>query len=171
MTSLLVYLAAATLATPLARLEASGVEVALNLDGYRQDIGPGQLGKTYFRLGQYHLADQSRAGGKPFFLSVLVDEVPAKVDLKRLREHVLEKLDPKPEVIAVPAPPGFRYSYRQTVTSSIYQWHLYFHTLHERKWVELHFSSVSESPEFDESSLEKLALEVIRSVQVSRKHP
>lgn len=157
-------LAAALLAGPTT-LEASGVQVTLQLDGFRQDLGAGLLHDAYYRLGQFSIASKD---AQPLVVSVLVDDVPAFVDLERLRAHVLRDHDPKPDVVATSSPPGFWFTYRQRVAEGLHQWHLYFHTLHEGKWIELHFSSVSSSPRIDAAPLEKLALEVIRSVRVAR---
>lgn len=191
MRSFLITLAVAAIAAaPPATLEGSGVEVKIDLHGFEQDLGAGSLGKTYYRLGQFNLdsaSARSRAAGKPLVVSVLVDDVPSGVGMDELRAHVLETTDPKPEVTATSAPPGFYFSYLQPISpqaadpkvrklladagesGELTQWHLYFHTLHEGKWVELHFSSLQRSRGVDVAPLEKIALEVVRSLRVTRK--
>jgi hypothetical protein len=172
MQSLLIAVAAVTVAATPTALEGGGVEVTVDLDGFKQDLGAGPMGKTYYRLGQFSLESasaRSRAVRKPLVMSVLVDDVPPGVGMNDLRAHVLETQNPKPEVTATSAPPGFYFSYRQTIAEGFTQWHLYFHTLHEGKWVELHFSSLGRSPKTDTAGLEKLALEVVRSLHIVRK--
>ncbi len=59
-------LAGATLTSVTTTLEGSGVAVTLNLDGFKQDLGAGQLGQTYYRLGQF-----SKLAGEPLVVSVV----------------------------------------------------------------------------------------------------
>ncbi len=40
--------------------------MTLNLDGFKQDLGAGQLGQTYYRLGQF-----SKLAGEPLVVSVV----------------------------------------------------------------------------------------------------
>jgi hypothetical protein len=173
MPTLLLALALTRFAATPTVLEGSGVEVRIDLEGFKRDLGAGPIRDAYYRLGQFSLESasaRSRAvGGKPLVMSVLVDDVPPGADLSGLRAHVLRTQNPKPVVTATSSPAGFHFSYRQAIAEGLTQWHFYFHTLNEGKWVELHFSSLGRSPNTDTAGLQKLALELVSSLRITRK--
>lgn len=172
--ALLVLAPSAPAAAPTT-LEGNGVAVTLDLDGFKKDLDAGPLRGTYWRLGQFSLEPDGRArsGGLPLVVSVLVDEVPAGVDLAALRDHVLGSVRERaggtpPEVTATPG--GFSFSFREEFAQGLKQWHLYYHTLHGRKWIELHFSSMP-GAQRDLTSPQALASKIIGSVRVASAPP
>jgi hypothetical protein len=190
MPSFVIAVAAATIAASPTTLRANGVQVKIDLDGFEQSRGAGQLGPTYYRLGQFALDSRSGrsriANGNPLVVSVLLDDVPPGAGMNELRTHVLGKESRAQRVTTTSVPPGFYYTYLQTISNDaggaigkmmaeaeragyLAQWNLYFHTLHEGKWVELHFSSLQRTRNIDAGPLEAIALEVVRSLRVARK--
>jgi hypothetical protein len=101
-------------------------------------------------------------------VSALVDAVPPGVDLARLRAHVLADRSPPPVVTELSSPAGFWFTGTTLIEKGLGQWHLWFHTLAGDRWVELHFSSVGPA-KGDTAALERLALEVVRSLKVVRR--
>ena len=167
------WLAALTLAVASAptSLEGGGVRVAVDLQGFQRDLAGGPIRGAYYRLGQFSLDPKSgraKGVGRSLVVSVLVDEVPAGVDLARLRAHVLAEHDPKPKVTELSSPEGFWFTTTTLLPKNLEQWHLYFHTLAGERWVELHFSSVGLA-KADTTGVKRLALEVVRSLRVTRR--
>jgi hypothetical protein len=151
-------------------LEGNGVRVALALDGFEKNLGYQALGRTYARLGQFSLA--AARGGSPdtgLVVSVLVDDVPAGTGLDALKAHVLRSYErDAPRVWAIEAPPGFAFTFQRSVADSrLTNWHFYFETIHEGKWIELHFSSVLGPSSTDIEGLHSRALTVVRSLRAS----
>lgn len=160
-------LAASPAAAATTTLRGGGVALSLDLEGFRKDLDAGPLRGTYWRLGQFSLEPGERSGGLPLVVSVLVDEVPEGVGLAELREHVLasdRKRTGGAEVAARQG--GFTVSFLEEHAPGLAQWHLHYHALHGRKWVELHFSSMTGARK-DLSRLRALTSAIVDSVRVA----
>ncbi len=171
MPALSLALALALSAAGPAVLEGGGVAVSLDLEGFRSDLAPGPIRGAYHRLGQFSLdpsSERAQALRRALVVSVLVDEVPPGVDLARLEAHVLAGRSPRPQVHRTGSPAGFWFTGTTLMPKNLGQWHLWFHTLVGDRWVELHFSSVGPA-KGDTAGLERLALEIVRSLRVTRR--
>ncbi len=150
-------------------LHGQTADVTIELDGYAQTLGPGSLGGKYERLVQM----QRAVPGKPALnASVLVDTPPASFDPKKLPEHVLGSYRARygkttPTITTTDAPPGFWFDFEERSVAG-QTWNLYFETMNQGRWLEIHFSAVNAKPE-ELAGLQKLALAMIHTVAFAPK--
>ncbi|MFO0577206.1 MAG: hypothetical protein U1A78_24635 [Polyangia bacterium] len=156
-------LPAAALAKPVT-LHGKTADVTLEVAGFVPTLGAGALGGQYERLVQM----QHVEAGKPALIaSVLVDTPPPGFDAKQLPQHVLRSYKARfgkavPAVTGTDQPPGFWFDFEETSVAGR-SWNLYFETLAQGRWLEIHFSATNPRPE-ELAGLRQLALSVVRTV-------
>ena len=144
-------------------------DVTIEVAGFTPTLGPGPLGGKYERLVQMKYAEP----GKPAInASVLVDTPPAGFDPKKLPEHVLSSYKARigkaaPTITNLDSPPGFWFDFEETSVAGR-TWNLYFETMAQGRWLEIHFSAVNPKPE-ELAGLRQVAQAMLHSVTFSPK--
>ena len=149
-------------------LHGRTADVTLEVAGYSPTLKAGSLGGDYERLVQM---ERAQAGKPTLIASVLVDTPPADLAPK-LQQHVLSSYKKRfgansPKVAALATPPGFWFDFEEPSVAGK-TWNLYFETMVQGRWLEIHFSAVNPKPE-EIPALQKSALETLRSVQFAPK--
>lgn len=161
--SLPLALASPALAKPVT-MHGQTADVTIELDGFAPSLGPGSLGGKYERLGQL----QRTVPGLPALnVSVLVDTPPAGFDPQKLPQHVLGSYRARygqavPTVQNSAKPAGFWFDFDEKSVAG-HTWNLYFETMVQGRWLEIHFSAVNPKPE-EVAALRKQCQTVLQSV-------
>lgn len=164
----LLALASPALAKPVT-LRGQTADVTIEVNGFKPTLGPGSLGGKYERLVQMQRVEP----GKPAVnASVLVDTPPASFDPKKLPEHVLASYKARfgkttPTITTIDAPPGFWFDFEE-ISVAGRTWNLYFETMTQGRWLEIHFSAVNPKPE-ELAGLRQLAQAALHNVTFAPK--
>ncbi|NWJ41358.1 MAG: hypothetical protein HXX12_10345 [Geothrix sp.] len=148
------------------KIQGAGISLTADLEGFQQKMGEKHFHGAYYQVG-YFTSEAWQLN-----LSVLVDDLNGKslADLEKAGQGQSQgavKLLPGGKVRSEPIdePRGFLISYPSEFPMKGYfmaQW--YFETIHQGKWLELHFSKVLETGK----ELEPTHAEVLRIVRSIR---
>jgi hypothetical protein len=148
------------------KVQGAGIELLVDLTGFKQELGLRNFHGAYYQLGFY----ASKALG--LNLSILVDDLGGKslADLEKAgigQSKGTSKLLPGEKVRseAVDQPKGFLISYPAEFPMKgafLAQW--YFETIHQGKWLELHFSKVFRTGEDIQATHAEVA-RLVRTIQ------
>lgn len=169
-------------------LKGGGVQISVDLTGFKQDLGVEKLEDKYFRLIQFSSlpADQERLGGR-LIGSILVDEVPVDADTKEAFADPFQfgllaamKRMPAPffgptavptavfRIQRIESPMGVMLDYPEVYEingKSFHQHHIYFESVHGGKWIEVHFSVPSDKLLTDVTPFMRCAKSIIASMK------
>jgi hypothetical protein len=153
-------------AAPLTKVQGAGVELLMELAGFKQELGLRNFHGAYYQLG-FFASETWKLN-----LSVLVDDLGGKslADLEKAgigQSKGTSKLLPGEKVRseAVEQPKGFLISYPAEFPMKgafLAQW--YFETIHQGKWLELHFSKVFRTGEDIQATHAEVA-RLVRTIQ------
>ncbi|HLO66569.1 MAG TPA: hypothetical protein VK188_06090 [Holophaga sp.] len=153
---------------PPTRVEGAGLALAMDLSGFQQKLGHEHYRGAYHRLGFY----TSESTGLIF--SILVDDLGGRTlrDLEKAAASNARgeaSLVPGGRIASEPvaAPAGVLVSWPANMGGAAkghFQTHWYFETIHQGRWLELHFSKVFKDGE-DTSEAHQEVLRVVRSLE------
>ena len=159
-------------AAPLTKVQGAGVELLVDLTGFKQELGLRQFHGAYYQLG-FYASETLKLN-----LSILVDDLGGKslADLEKVgigQSKGVSKLLPGEKVRSEPVdqPKGFLISYPAEFPMKgafLAQW--YFETIHQGKWLELHFSKVFRTGDDIQATHAEVA-RLVRTIQPVRTTP
>jgi len=155
------------------KVQGAGVEVELDLAGYEQKEGLKHHHEAYYQLGFF--------GAKGLNLSILVDDLNGMSlgDLEKAgigQSQGSAKILPggKVKSEAIEQPKGFLISYPGDLGAPQFQGYFqaqwYFETIHQGKWLELHFSKVMKLGD-DLQPIHAEVERIVRSIQPAAPAP